>query len=476
VEFIRANRDRPFLLYLPHTFPHTPLYASSSYEGRSGHGLYADVVEELDWSMGRILDTLDELGLTRNTLVFFSSDNGPRRSGKEPREAGGSAGPLRGYKGTTWEGGMRVPGIFRWPGVIPPGRTSNVVASLLDILPTLADFASADVPADRVIDGRSLRPILEGKQEDFGADRLFCYYFGAQLQAVRKGRWKLFLAIREYPERPPSLWYQGNDRLFHRHYRLMPHPELYDLSADIGETKNVAAQHPDLVKALTREAAQFDRRLQSDKRAMFFVTIPHQLADTQNVPVDWRYHDEELQPVAEIYQHRGSYEYAGAPRQAPRSRPPGEYYLQDAWARDLVTGVIASPDHWGGLGKASVYARELTREAILDGLRKRHSFGTTAPRAFLDFRVNGALMGEIIRRAEGEPLNVTVSVRCPSPIERIEICRNNEFVSTREPQGCKTHFAFRDSEPLSGRSYYYVRVVQRDNEMAWSSPVWVDAQ
>lgn len=207
-----------------------------------------------------------------------------------------------------------------------------------------------------------------------------------------------------------------------------------------------------------------------------YVTIPHQLADTQNVPVDWNFVDEQRQPVAEIYQHRGSYEYAGAPLQASRSTPGGRYFLQDAWARGIVIGVIASPDHWGGTGKACVFAPSLNRQDILDALRKRHTFGTTTARMLLDFRVNGKLMGAVTEHRKGEAVDVRVAVRCPGAIDKVEICRNNRFIYAQKPDGNNAEFTFRDTEPLTGRSYYYMRVTQQDGEMGWTSPVWIDAR
>lgn len=206
-----------------------------------------------------------------------------------------------------------------------------------------------------------------------------------------------------------------------------------------------------------------------------FIHIPHQLADTGNVPTDWSFHNEVTQPVAEIFQTRGSYEYRGAPRQAARAVPKPGYFLQDAWALGIVIGVIASPDHGGGYGKACVYAPELTREAILDALRARHCFGTTAAKIQLDVRVNGHLMGEKIAQPATEPVTVTIRVRCPQPIERVEICRSNQFIHRVEPKGNVADITFVDRKPLLGTSYYYARVIQRDQEIAWSSPVWFGA-
>ena len=278
VEFIRSNRERPFLLYLPHTFPHTPTYSSEDFDGKSPHGYFADAVEEIDWSTGRILDTLSELGLDDRTLVLFTSDNGPtrgRRGGAE-RWKGGSPGPLRGWKGTTWEGGMRVPAVFRWPGRIPAGLEIGELASILDIYPTVAELAGLRLPSDRVMDGCSLSDMLQG-QADPSDDRLFCYYFGEQLQAVRQGHWKLVLQIKRYPRYPLSLWYVNNEKLFQRHYRLQPRAELYDLSKDIGEKVDLADKRPEVVRKLERLAREFDRKLQADKREPVFLEAGAQL-------------------------------------------------------------------------------------------------------------------------------------------------------------------------------------------------------
>ena len=207
-----------------------------------------------------------------------------------------------------------------------------------------------------------------------------------------------------------------------------------------------------------------------------FVQIPHQIADTGNVPTDWDYTNEKAQPVAEIFQTRGSYEYQGTPRQAKRSTPTPGYFLQDAWARGIVIGVIASPDHGGGYGKACVFAPELTREAILDAIRARHCYGTTAAKIFLDVRVDGHLMGEKLATAAGKSVEVKIHARCPGDVDRIEVCRNNRFVYVNRPQGREAELTFIDRDPLADRSYYYVRVIQKDEEIAWSSPVWFGAK
>ncbi len=207
-----------------------------------------------------------------------------------------------------------------------------------------------------------------------------------------------------------------------------------------------------------------------------FVNIPHQLADTGNVPTDWDYTDELAQPVAEIFQIRGSYESKGAPREADRTTPAPGCFLQDAWARGIVIGVIASPDHGGGYGKACVFAPELSREAILDGLRARRCYGTTAAKIFLDVRVDGHLMGEKLTSQPGRSVEVMIFADCPGEIDRIEVCRNNQFIYINHPDGKQAQLTFTDRQPLEGFSYYYVRLIQKNEEIAWTSPVWFGAK
>ncbi len=233
VRFIRASGDRPFFLYLPHSMPHLPIYPSAEFAGRSAGGKYGDVIEELDWSVGQLMGTLGELGLAENTIFIFTSDNGPW-SNMPPRmyDTGldviqrwdaGSTGPLRGAKGTTWEGGHRVPGIVRFPGRIPPATVSTEMASTLDLFPTLLRLAGAEVPADRVIDGRDIWALLA----DAGAtphDYLY-YAIGERIEAVRDTRWKLRI--------------EGDQA------------ELFDLREDPYERFNVAPAHPDVVSRLT---------------------------------------------------------------------------------------------------------------------------------------------------------------------------------------------------------------------------------
>ena len=229
INFITENKDRPFFVYLPHTFPHVPLHVTERFKGKSKGGLYGDVVECLDWSTGEILDTLKTLGLDDNTLVVFTSDNGPWL---QLREHGGSAGPLRNGKGTTWEGGMREPCIVRWPGRIPAGTMCSEMATTMDLYPTLAKLAGADMPTDRIIDGKDIWPLISGVDGAKTPHEAFFYYWKNELHAVRSGRWKLVL-----------------DHKKPRTDIDVP-PALYDLKSDIGEQNDLSARYPKLVSKL----------------------------------------------------------------------------------------------------------------------------------------------------------------------------------------------------------------------------------
>ena len=215
VKFIRQNKEKPFFLYLPYTFPHVPLFASKKFKGTSLRGLYGDVVEEIDWSVGRILETLRELGLAEDTLVFFTSDNGPWLAYK-PK--GGSAGLLRDGKGSTWEGGMREPTLAWWPGKIKPLSVCRDLASTMDIFSTCLALAGAELPTDRVIDGVDLTPALTGTGPS-PRDAMF-FYRGTHLMAVRRGPWKAHFitqpgygpdAHRRQTQDPPQLYHLEHD-------------------------------------------------------------------------------------------------------------------------------------------------------------------------------------------------------------------------------------------------------------------------
>ncbi|MCK5001201.1 MAG: sulfatase, partial [Anaerohalosphaera sp.] len=196
INFIHNHHDKPFFVYVPHSMPHTKLGASERFKGKSERGLYGDVIEEIDWNTGRILDCIKELGLDKNTYVIFTSDNGPWWIQKDH---GGSAFPLRGAKTSTWEGGFRVPCILRAPGNIPAGTVCDEITSTMDILPTLASLAGTDIPADRVIDGHNITSLIHGRKGAKSPTRAFFYYANTHLQAVRSGKWKLHLPRQAQP-------------------------------------------------------------------------------------------------------------------------------------------------------------------------------------------------------------------------------------------------------------------------------------
>lgn len=213
VKFIRENKDKRFFIYLPHNAVHFPVYPGKAFQGKSRNGNYGDWVEEVDWSVGRVLDTLRELNLDAKTLVLFTSDNGGTARAVNA--------PLRGNKGSTWEGGMRVPTIVRWPGKIPAGTSSDAITGMMDVLPTFAKLAGAKPDTTRKIDGADMWPLLSAQAGASGHGE-FLFYRGLKLEAVRQGAWKLHLA-------------KG---------------ELYNLESDIAEAKDVAKDHADIVAQL----------------------------------------------------------------------------------------------------------------------------------------------------------------------------------------------------------------------------------
>jgi arylsulfatase A-like enzyme len=241
VSFIERNRDRPFFLYVPHTMPHVPIFASAAFDGKSGRGLYADVIAELDWSVGEILRAIARAGVDEQTLVIFTSDNGPWAS---YGNHAGSPGPFRESKGTTFEGGVRVPMLARWPGRIAKGTSSDVPAMTIDVLPTVAGLAGAGLPA-RPIDGRDIWPVLAGSRDARPPHDALFFYWGTELHAVRSGQWKLHVA---HPYQ--SLESAGSDGAPGRYVRKEQPQALYDLAADPGESVDVAARHPDVVARL----------------------------------------------------------------------------------------------------------------------------------------------------------------------------------------------------------------------------------
>ena len=226
VRFIRENRDQPFFLYFAHMYVHLPIYVPGRFMSESQNGRYGGAVACVDWSVGVLRHELERLGLTGNTLILFTSDNGSR-----VRDEGGSNAPLRGTKGTTWDGGQRLPFIATWPGAVPAGGTCGEIATSMDLLPTFARFAGTTAPQDRIIDGKDIAPLMLGDAGARTPHEAFFYYFKDNLAAVRSGPWKLHVSRGDEPVR-----------------------ELHDLAQDIGETTDVATQHPQVVKELEAHA------------------------------------------------------------------------------------------------------------------------------------------------------------------------------------------------------------------------------
>jgi arylsulfatase A len=254
IAFMReaARHGEPFFVYLAHTMPHLPLYVSEPFRGSSRAGLYGDVIEELDWSTGQVLDAVRDLGLDANTLVIFTSDNGPWLTFGERwvREYGsrlwhgGSAGHLRGAKSSTYEGGVRVPAIVRWPGVVPPGLESAEIATAMDLFPTLIGIAGGEVPTDRPLDGQDLMPLLTGQGSS--PTREYFYFRTEILEGVREGRWKLRIASHFRSDVPAG---------------AAPSAELFDLDVDPGERFNMADENPQVVQRLRQRMQAFAREV-----------------------------------------------------------------------------------------------------------------------------------------------------------------------------------------------------------------------
>jgi len=239
IEFITKSKGKPFFLYLPHGAPHAPYYASENFRKKSAAGLRGDMIEEVDWSVGQVLQTLKDLNLDEKTLVIYTSDNG--KPGQQP--------PLRGSKGTTWEGGMRVACIARWPGHVPTNTVCNQMAISFDWLPTLAALAGTAPPADRKIDGKDIWPVMCGKAKT--PHDYFVYYdTGGKASAIRSGKWKLHVQPGASGKPTASTG-------------------LYDLETDLGETQDVASAHADVVKLLVEKLQQTDKMLTQEARPVF---------------------------------------------------------------------------------------------------------------------------------------------------------------------------------------------------------------
>lgn len=272
VKFIERNKDRPFFLYLAHVMPHVPVHASAKFKGKSQGGIYGDAIEELDWSMGEVLAALKKYGLEQDTLVIFTSDNGPFLS---YGNHAGSAGPLRGGKLTAFEGGVRMPCLMQWPGKIPAGKDCHEMASTIDLLPTITRLVGGQLP-DHALDGKDIWPLMTGAPGAKTPHQAFFFYNGTELHAVRSGAWKLhfphpYLVVDGEPGKDgkpanfanlkaTSLKLFGMAGIASRHgYKIEKCGlELYNLKDDIGESRNVAQKHPDVVRQL-QELAEWAR-------------------------------------------------------------------------------------------------------------------------------------------------------------------------------------------------------------------------
>jgi len=238
--FMEREKERPFFLFFSHTFPHIPLHASEDFLGTSEGGLYGDTVEEIDWSVGKVLDKLDELGVTDNTIVIFTSDNGPWYEG--------SPGGLRGGKGLAYEGGVRVPMIIKWPGVVSPGAVNHAVASNLDFCPTFIALAGAEMPEDRVIDGEDILPLFLGSEES--PHEAIYYYHAEKVEGIRVGEWKYIRKHNVYVW-PSNLQFKG--------------PWLFNMETDPQERYDLSMNHPDIVEKLEGMIADWETSMNASR-------------------------------------------------------------------------------------------------------------------------------------------------------------------------------------------------------------------
>jgi len=261
VRFIEANQDRPFFVYLPHSMVHVPLHVSDKFRGKSGVGLFGDVVMEVDWSVGQILETLRRLKLAENTLVIFTADNGPWLS---YGDHAGSAAPLREGKGTMFDGGCREPTIMWWPGKIPADTVCDTPAMTIDILPTVAEIIGAKLPEHK-IDGRSIWPLVAGLPDAKSPQEAYYFYWGKELQAVRQGKWKLHFP---HDYRTLSGRSGGTGGSPARYDQAKIDLSLFDLEADPGETTDVKSEYPEVVERLSKLADSMREDLGDSARNM----------------------------------------------------------------------------------------------------------------------------------------------------------------------------------------------------------------
>jgi arylsulfatase A-like enzyme len=257
VAFIRKAGETPFFLYLAHGAPHIPLYASDGFKGKSAAGMYGDMIEEIDWSVGQVLEAVRAAELDARTIVIFTSDNGP---------SGVAAPPLHGGKGSTWEAGLRVPCLVRWPGKVPPGAVCREMAVIFDWMPTLARLAGGAPPAGRVLDGKDIGPLVLGQPGAKSPHEHFVYYSReGHASAIRAGEWKLHVVA------PVERWAgkQPVEEALLDRKPVDPLPWLFNLGKDIGETRNVAREHPEIVARLSQALKAQDEALEKEARPVF---------------------------------------------------------------------------------------------------------------------------------------------------------------------------------------------------------------
>ncbi len=254
IDFIKRNKETPFFLYLAHSMPHIPLAVSDKFKGKSKQGLFGDVIMEIDWSVGEIIKAIEDNGLSKNTLVIFTSDNGPWLNFGNHA---GSAGGLKEGKGSSWEGGQRVPCIMSWPGVISAGTICSNIAATIDILPTLCSITGSDLPVKK-IDGVNIKPLLEGNFDSNPRDVFYYYYRKNSLENVRKGKWKLVLPheYRSYENTMP-----GNDGWPGKYSQVKTDFALFDLGRDPGERYDVKELYPGVVDELKKLAHEIRQDL-----------------------------------------------------------------------------------------------------------------------------------------------------------------------------------------------------------------------
>lgn len=321
IDFIERKKDQPFFCYLPLAMPHGPIAASPRFRGRSRGGFYGDVIEEIDGAVGDVVAAVDRLGLSKKTMILFASDNGGVVRPVDDAYGTSSSGPLRGRKGTTWEGGPRVPFLVRWPGTVPAGAVCEEIVTAMDILPTVAGFADTAKPGDRIIDGKDIRDLWLGEDGAKSPHEAFYYYSNDDIHAVRGGDWKLHVQRPDWKR-------EGFEE---------SEVYLFNLRRDVGETRNVAAEYPDEVSRLTAliEVARKDLGDTAVADAPGENLRPHAVADL--APESWL--PEAVRALKEESSNRASLE------NALRAAPNLAYKMRD-WTYAEVDGKKLTLDAW----------------------------------------------------------------------------------------------------------------------------------